>query len=99
MGVRLPMLSTSRVFGPRDHRARLRRDGESGVLLLLGIVFHWPMLTRGRVNAIFMTINFIGGAIGSFLGTLTNDFGGWTLTAATRGTMCVLLLLIFFLTD
>ncbi|MFT3732962.1 MAG: hypothetical protein QM780_16340 [Hyphomicrobium sp.] len=46
-----------------------------------------------------MTINFIGGAIGSVLGALTNDAGGWTLTMITGGTICVLLLLIFLLTD
>nr|WP_244421058.1 MFS transporter [Hyphomicrobium sp. MC1] len=63
------------------------------------IVFSGPQNFRGRANAIFMTINFIGGAIGSLLATLTNDAGGWTLTTVTGGTICVLLLLLFFLID
>lgn len=36
---------------------------------------------RGRVNALYMTATFIGGAIGSLLGTVTYHGGGWWGTA------------------
>jgi predicted MFS family arabinose efflux permease len=38
---------------------------------------------RGRVNALYMTATFIGGAMGSLLGTITYNSGGWTTTAGT----------------
>ena len=38
---------------------------------------------RGRVNAIYMTVLFIGAAIGSVLGTATYHRGGWPATAGT----------------
>lgn len=38
---------------------------------------------RGRVNALYMTATFIGGALGSLLGTLTYHGAGWWGTAAT----------------
>ncbi len=63
------------------------------------IIFSAPQEIRGRVNAIYMTINFIGGAIGSVLGTITYHSGGWSTTAATGGLIAVVLLAIFALTD
>jgi len=63
------------------------------------MIFSGPQESRGRVNAIYMTLNFVGGALGSVLGTLTYGSGGWGLTALTGGTMCVCLLLIFLLGD
>jgi predicted MFS family arabinose efflux permease len=46
-------------------------------------VFGTAPAIRGRVNALYMTANFIGGAIGSLLGSATYHGGGWTATAAT----------------
>ncbi len=63
------------------------------------IIFLGPQETRGRVNAIYMTINFVGGAIGSLLGTITYHIGGWNLTAATGGIIAVLLLTAFFVAE
>ena len=45
-------------------------------------VFGTSSAIRGRVNAIYMTSTFIGGATGSLLGTITYGFGGWSATAA-----------------
>jgi predicted MFS family arabinose efflux permease len=59
------------------------------------IIFTAPQETRGRVNAIYMTINFIGGAIGSLLGTITYHSGGWSTTAVTGGIIGVVLLALF----
>lgn len=56
------------------------------------MIFGAPPETRGRVNAIYMTILFLGGAMGSFLGTLTYHWGGWT-AAAGAGTAIGLLML------
>ena len=46
-------------------------------------VFGTPVEIRGRVNALYMTATFIGGAVGSLLGTLTYHSGGWAATAGT----------------
>ncbi|WP_045834962.1 MFS transporter [Hyphomicrobium sp. 99] len=62
------------------------------------IIFLAPKQTAGRVNAIYMTINFIGGAIGSLLGTITYHAGGWTLTSEV-GAIIGILLLAFFMTE
>jgi predicted MFS family arabinose efflux permease len=50
---------------------------------------------RGRVNAIYMTVTFIGGALGSLLGTVTYHWGGWTASALAGGTIGLLLLILF----
>jgi predicted MFS family arabinose efflux permease len=49
------------------------------------IIFAVPSNIRGRVNAIYMTLMFAGGALGSLLGTLTYDHGGWEMTAIVGG--------------
>jgi len=59
------------------------------------IIFSVPPAVRGRVNAFYMTFTFIGGAIGSLLGTLTYHWGGWAATAAIGGSMGTLALLLF----
>jgi predicted MFS family arabinose efflux permease len=53
---------------------------------------------RGRINAVYMTAVFLGGAIGSLLAGVTYFYGGWTATAAT-GVGFGLLLLAFFATE
>jgi predicted MFS family arabinose efflux permease len=59
------------------------------------IIFAVPAEKRGRVNAIYMTVVFIGGALGSMLGTLTYHAGGWTTTATTGGGIGLLTLMLF----
>lgn len=59
------------------------------------IIFSAPQDVRGRINAIYMTINFVGGATGSVLGTMTYHGGGWPLTAASGGIIGLLLLISF----
>ena len=59
------------------------------------LIFAAPSEMRGRVNAIYMTINFTGGALGSLLGTMTYEWGGWNATS-TAGGIIGLLLLAFF---
>ncbi len=56
------------------------------------VIFNVPGEIRGRVNAIYMTLVFAGGALGSVLGTLTYHAGGWTAMAATGGAIGVLAL-------
>ena len=55
-------------------------------------VFGTPAAIRGRVNALYMTSTFIGGAIGSLLGTLTYNMGGWSATASAGVAIGVVLL-------
>lgn len=59
------------------------------------IIFAIAPEKRGRLNAIYMTCAFIGGAIGSTLGTVTYHWGGWSGTAAA-GTVLGLAGLILF---
>lgn len=59
------------------------------------IIFSVAAEIRGRVNALYMTITFAGGALGSLLGTLTYHSGGWTMTAITGGLIGAMALLLF----
>ncbi|WP_426454217.1 MFS transporter [Paenibacillus sp. S-38] len=54
--------------------------------------------TKGRLNGLFMSIFFIGGAIGSSLGGWSYAQGGWGLTSLL-GTLLPLLALIYYLTE
>ena len=45
-------------------------------------VFAAAPALRGRVNALYMTATFAGGALGSLAGSLTYRMAGWTGTAA-----------------
>lgn len=51
---------------------------------------------RGRVNAIFMALFFIGGAIGSALGGWGYAYGGWMFASMIGLSMPVLALLYYF---
>jgi predicted MFS family arabinose efflux permease len=59
------------------------------------IIFAIAPEKRGRLNAIYMTSAFIGGAIGSTLGTLTYHTGGWTMTAVVGGGLGIAGFLLF----
>ncbi|HEV7719251.1 MAG TPA: MFS transporter [Arsenicitalea sp.] len=59
------------------------------------VIFSLPGEVRGRVNAIYMTTAFFGGAIGSTLATTTYHAGGWSATATAGGLIGVIALLIF----
>jgi predicted MFS family arabinose efflux permease len=50
---------------------------------------------RGRINASYMTVVFIGAAIGSTLATYTYYHGGWSATAWTGAGMAAAALLLF----
>ena len=50
---------------------------------------------RGRLNAAYMTVIFICGAIGSALGSLTYYHGGWWLTALVGTCMALVILCVF----
>lgn len=59
------------------------------------IIYAVPSKTRGRVNALYMTLLFAGGALGSVLGTITYESGGWERTAETGGVIGLLMLTLF----
>ncbi|HVW91418.1 MAG TPA: MFS transporter [Devosia sp.] len=62
------------------------------------ILFLLPGESRGRVNALYMTTSFFGGAVGSTLATATYHAGGWTATAGTAAGISIVCLM-FFLTE
>lgn len=59
------------------------------------IIFAVPAGMRGRVNALYMTITFAGGATGSVLATITWHAGGWKATAGL-GTLLGTIALVLF---
>jgi predicted MFS family arabinose efflux permease len=59
------------------------------------IIFMSPPEQRGRVNAIYMTSIFAGGAIGSVAGTILYHNGGWNAAAITGVLLGVLPFLLF----
>ncbi len=62
------------------------------------ILFSIAPNARGRINAIYMTVVFLAGALGSVLATACFERGGWTATAAAGGAL-VTAALILFLTE
>lgn len=66
--------------------------------LVLGqrIIYSLGSEARGRVNGLFMSIFFIGGAIGSSLGSWSYAHGGWSLTTLIGLVMPLLALLYYF---
>ncbi|ACB94561.1 MFS transporter [Beijerinckia indica] len=62
------------------------------------VIFSLPGHARGRLNAIYMTIVFLLGAMGSAVATFTYHEGGWWMTALT-GTGLGLLVTGLFATE
>ncbi|WP_156970943.1 MFS transporter [Beijerinckia mobilis] len=54
------------------------------------VIFSLPGHARGRLNALYMTIVFLLGALGSAVATLTYHSGGWWTTALTGTTLGVI---------
>jgi predicted MFS family arabinose efflux permease len=55
-------------------------------------VFGTAPAIRGRVNALYMTAQFAGGATGSIVGTVSYHWGGWAGTALTGAGSGIVLL-------
>ena len=62
------------------------------------LLFVLPGESRGRINALYMTTSFFGGAIGSTLATTTYHAGGWIATAGTAAGVS-LVCFLYFLTE
>lgn len=66
------------------------------------VIFGVAAEHRGRVNAVYMTCLFAGGAVGSILGTVSYHRGGWPATGGVGtaiGGLLVLLLASEWLSD
>ncbi|GAA3894701.1 hypothetical protein GCM10022405_20230 [Gibbsiella dentisursi] len=50
---------------------------------------------RGRLNAAYMTVIFLCGAMGSALGSMTYYYGGWLMTSLTGAALVLFILGIF----
>jgi predicted MFS family arabinose efflux permease len=61
------------------------------------IIFAVQPEMRGRVNAIYMTLVFVGGALGSFLGAWIYAAGGWPSVAIAGGLIGAALIAAFAL--
>ena len=62
------------------------------------VIFSLAPEVRGRLNAIYMTTTFFGGAVGSILATATFNWGGWNATAAA-GSLIGFVALVLFATE
>ncbi|MFN2475705.1 MAG: MFS transporter [Chthoniobacterales bacterium] len=63
------------------------------------IIFDISQEARSRVNSIYLTSMFAIGAMGSILGSLCFDRGGWGMTAATGAAIGGASMLLFLLSD
>jgi predicted MFS family arabinose efflux permease len=63
------------------------------------ILFALDPQARGRINAAYMSVNFLVGASGSFLGSAAYAYGGWWLAAGIGAAIGVVPLAIFALFD
>ncbi|WP_379155861.1 MFS transporter [Paenibacillus sp. sgz5001063] len=73
--------------------------GVSGNLVLgQRAIYSLGSEARGRLNGLFMAIFFIGGAIGSSLGSWSYAYGGWGLTTLI-GLMLPVLAFLYYLTE
>lgn len=59
------------------------------------IIFAVPAGMRGRVNALYMTITFAGGASGSVLATISWHAGGWQETAGLGSVLGMAAVVLF----
>jgi predicted MFS family arabinose efflux permease len=62
------------------------------------IIFSSPAELRGRVNAIYMTSIFAGGASGAVAGTILYHHGGWNM-AATAGILLGVIPFLLFMVE
>lgn len=62
------------------------------------VLFSIAPEARGRINAVYMTVVFLAGALGSMLATLSFEHGGWSATASV-GVALVTAALLLFLTE
>lgn len=67
-------------------------------VLSQNVVYALRPQARGRINAVYMTLMFIGGALGSAMAPLLYVSGGWT-ACASAGTALALLALAVFATE
>jgi predicted MFS family arabinose efflux permease len=61
-------------------------------------LFQLPAEYRSRLNGLYMTTFFLGGAIGSVLGSWAFDKGGWSLVASL-GVAAPAIAFLYFLTE
>lgn len=63
--------------------AAILLDAGVSANLVLGqrAIFSLPAELRGRLNSLYIAIIFIGGSLGSFIGTWAYANGGWNLTS------------------
>lgn len=68
---------------------------QTNQILSQRIIFSLNEHARGRLNAVYMTIVFLIGSMGSALAAATYFYGGWWMTAVSGALMGLAVLLIF----
>jgi predicted MFS family arabinose efflux permease len=59
------------------------------------VLFSIAPEARGRINAVYMTVVFLAGALGSMLATFSFERGGWTATIAVGAVLATAAFLLF----
>jgi predicted MFS family arabinose efflux permease len=59
------------------------------------VLFSIAPEARGRINAVYMTVVFLAGALGSMLATVSFEQGGWTATVSVGAALATAALLLF----
>lgn len=94
----LPALALASVVALAVLAVLLDAATQANQVLSQNVVYSLRPEARGRINAIYMTLMFVGGALGSGLAPFLYVSGGWTLCAAA-GTGLALLALAVFATE
>lgn len=68
---------------------------QTGQVISQRLIFTLAPDMRGRVNGIYMTLLFCGGAFGSFAGIYAYHLGGWPATAGLGGLLGMAMLAYF----
>jgi predicted MFS family arabinose efflux permease len=68
---------------------------QTNQILSQRIIFSLNDQARGRLNAVYMTIVFLLGSMGSAIAAATYFYGGWWMTAISGAVMGLAVLLIF----
>ena len=63
------------------------------------LIFSLDPHARGRINAAYMTVMFVVGALGSVIGSTTYEAGGWSLSAIAGAAIGGVAALVFILFD
>jgi predicted MFS family arabinose efflux permease len=91
----IPAVATGSVLALAALAIILDAGTQGNQVVSQNVVYALRPHARGRINAIYMSLMFIGGALGSAMAPLLYVRGGWTACAAVGSGMAVVAFLAF----